>query len=296
MSDNRRRRETSDAIEETFSRYASEDRQPQLPTIESDEPTPQGKPSAPLKEQEKPGQPSHYPTNIPGLDDLLGGGLPNGGLIQIIGTIGSGYTTFINQILINHLNNGGKAAYYTTETSSYNVQQEMAVYGWSLNRFIQNGNLVFINVLTPDLQQLAELAPESFSKLRVTLSESLTALKTDLLGKIKENRWAVLDLSHILHTYSLNEVVGLMMYWRATVRAFGGVGFAVLPSGVHDDKLVNALKNIVDGVLEFGLREGTLEYGGSLIVQKLLGMRSAKRVSYSLREEGIIVETAMRIR
>ncbi|MFH2112492.1 MAG: hypothetical protein ABIJ47_14685 [Candidatus Bathyarchaeota archaeon] len=87
-----------------------------------------------------------------------------------------------------------------------------------------------------------------------------------------------------------------MMYWRATIRAFGGVGFAVLPSGVHDDKLVNALKNIGDGVLEFGLREGTLEYGGSLIVQKLPGMRSAKRVSYSLREEGIIVETAMRIK
>jgi KaiC/GvpD/RAD55 family RecA-like ATPase len=294
MSDRRRREEPKDAIEATFNRYVLEDRKPELPKV-IEEAQPQEL-KAPETAPEKGPQPKIVPTHIAGLDDLLGGGIPNNSLILIIGSIGSGYTTFINQLLHNNLNDGGKAAYYATETSSLDVEQEMQSFGWSLRRFTQNGSCAFINVLTPDLQKLAELAPGSFSQLRVNLSGSLNALKTDLLGKLKESRWTILDLNHVLQSYDLKEVIGLMLYWRAAVQVYGGVNVAVVPSGIHDERVENALKNVVDGVFVFRLREGPVEYGGDLIVQKLRGMRTAKKVSYTVSEEGIVVETAMRIR
>ena len=284
------RRERRTEREENLNRYERPEEPPQLPMVEVNETT-----RASRAEQPVP-TPRIVPTRIPGLDNLIRGGLPNISLILVVGTIGSNYTTFIEQILYNHLSDGGKVAYYTAETSSLDIMQEMESFGWSLRRLLASGQWLFVDVLTPDLQRLAELAPEGFNMLRVTLSRSLNALKTDLLGRIKEDRWTVLHLSHILHNYDLKEVMGLLLYWRAAVRAYGGVHFAVLPSAVHPDMSVNALKNIADGVVEFQLREGPRDYEGILIIQKLRGLRTARRVPFTVMEEGISVETAERIR
>lgn len=288
MSDARRRREVRNELEETFRRFEVEEEplQPLRVEVEEEAPAPRAERPAPA--------PRIIPTRIPGLDALMGGGLPNISLLLVVGSIGSGYSTFIGQVLYNHLTDGGKVAYYTAARAS-DVEQEMDSFGWSLSRFIEGGQCVFVDVLTPDLQRLAELAPEGFNRLRVNLAGSLNALKTDLLGKIREDRWTVLHLSHILHTYELREVMDLLLYWRTAVRAFGGVHFAVLPSGVHPDQSVNALKNLADGVVEFQLREGPRDFEGVLVVRKLRGLRTARRVPFTVTEEGITVETAERI-
>jgi len=285
-----RKRERRTEIEEDLNRYERAEEPPQLPVgeIEEGEPSPGAEQPAPA--------PRIIPTRIPGLDNLIGGGLPNISLILVVGTIGSNYGTFIGQVLYNHLSEGGKVAYYTAETSSLDVMQEMESFGWSMREFLDGGRWLFVDILTPDLQQLAELAPEGFNLLRVTLSQSLNGLKTDLLGKIKEDRWTVLHLSHILHNYDLREVMDLLLYWRAAVRAYGGVHFAVLPSGVHPDTSVNALKNIADGIVEFQLKEGPRDYEGILFVQKLRGLRMARRIAFAVMDDGISVETAERIR
>lgn len=285
-----RRRERRTEKEEDFNRYERPEEPPQLPMVEVKETKP-----SPRAEQPTPA-PRIIPTRIPGLDNLIIGGLPNISLILVVGTIGSNYTTFIEQILYNHLSGGGKVAYYTAETSSLDIMQEMESFGWSLRRFLTGGQWLFVDVLTPDLQRLAELAPEGFNMLRVIITGSLNSLKSDLLGKIKEDRWTVLHLSHILHNYDLKEVMDLLLYWRTAVRAYGGIHFAILPSGVQPNTSVNALKNIADGAIEFQLREGPRDYEGALIIQKLRGLHTARRVAFTVMEEGISVETAERIR
>ena len=288
MSSSIQNENSSEAIEETFTRYDPNSGIPESPE-------PEKSVISPPVERRVPAQ-SIVPTRITGLDNLINGGLPDRSLLLIVGDIGSGYSTFINQILYNHASEGGKIAYYTMETSGLDVQQEMSNYGWSSKRYVEGGQWQFIDVLTPDLQQLSELAPESFSGLRVNLGGSLNSLKSDLLQKIKEERWTVLHLSHLLHNYDIREVMGLLLYWRAAVRSYGGIHMAVLPSGVHQEASVNAMKNIADGVLEFQLREGPRDFEGFLVVQKMRGLRTAKRVQFSLNDYGVAVETATRIR
>lgn len=288
MSDERRKRGVQNDIEETFHRYESEEEAPPLPRLEEEAPAPQTERPAPT--------PRVVPTRIPGLDSLMGGGLPSFSLVLLLGEIGSGYGTFLSQVLYNHLSEGRKAAHYTAEASAQDVEGEMDSYGWSVRPFVEGGQLVFVDVLTPDLQELAELAPRGFTGLRVNLAGSLNTLKTDLLEKIREERWTVLHLSHLLHTYQLREVMELLLYWRAAIRAYGGVHFAVLPSGVHPEASENALKNVADGVVEFGLREGPRDYEGVLVIRKLRGLRTARMATYAITEEGIAIETAERIR
>lgn len=287
MSNERRKRETRTGIEETFTRYQDEEEPPQLSRVEDEEPTPK-------IERPTPG-PSVVPTRIPGLDPRIGGGLPNASLILVVGTIDSNYTTFVQQVLHNRLTEKGKVAYYTTENSSTDIETEMESYNWSLKGFLPTNQWIFVDVLTPDLQKLAELAPENFNKLRINLTASLNSLKTDLLDKIKEGRWTALHLNHLLHNYDLKEVMDLIMYWKTVIRIYGGIHFALLPSGIHPDTAVNTLKYLADGALDFQIREGIRDYEGSFVIQKLRGLRTAKRIQFGVSDEGLTVETAERI-
>lgn len=287
MSNEKRRRETRNEIEETFTRYQAEEEPPQLPRVEDEEP-------APKIERPTPSS-SVIPTRIPGLDLRIGGGLPSASLILVVGTIDSNYTTFVEQVLYNRLIEKGKVAYYTTEIPSTDIENEMKSYNWNLEKFLSSNQWIFVDVLTPDLQRLAELAPENFNKLRVNLTGSLNSLKTDLLDKIKEERWTVLHLNHLLHNYDLKEVMELLLYWKTVIHTFGGIHFAVLPSGLHPDMAINSLKNLADGVLDFQIREGVRDYEGSFVIQKLRGLHTARRVQFGVTDEGLSVETAERI-
>jgi len=290
MSDARRRRGVSNDIEETFSRYEEGGETPPA-SVQLDE-EPADAPKVAIQEQ----VPSIHPTQIRGLDNLIGGGLPSNSLILVTGNIGSNYSTFIEQILFKYLSSDGKVAFYTSETPSREIEREMESFNWSINRHLESGKWVFIDVLTPDLQSLAELAPEGFNNLRVNLSGSLSPLKTDILDKVKENRWTVINLSHMLHTYDLKEVMELLLYWRTVAKTFGGIHFALLPQDVHPEQHVNALKNLADGVIEFQLREGQRDYESFISFQKLRTLRKARRLQFNVTEEGIVIETAERIR
>jgi len=290
MSSARRRRGASNDIEETFSRYEEGGEPPQASVqLEED---PAEAPSVVPQEQ----APSIHPTQIRGLDSLIGGGLPSNSLILVTGNIGSNYSTFIEQILFKHLSSDGKIAFYTSETPSLEIEREMESFNWPIDRYLESGRWVFVDVLTPDLQSLAELAPEGFKNLRVNLSGSLSPLKTDILDKVKENRWTVINLSHMLQTYDLKEAMELFLYWRTVAKTFGGIHFALLPKDVHPEQSVNALKNLADGVIEFQLREGPRDYETFITFQKLRTLRKARRIQFDVTEEGIVIETAERIR
>ena len=59
------------------------------------------------------------PTAIPGLDTILHGGLPRGGIYIVQGTPGSGKTILGNQLCFHHAARGGQALYVTLLAESH---------------------------------------------------------------------------------------------------------------------------------------------------------------------------------
>src|SRR5437763_1772176 len=51
------------------------------------------------------------PTHIPGLDEMLCGGLLKGGIYLVMGTPGAGKTILATQFGFNHCREGGRALY-----------------------------------------------------------------------------------------------------------------------------------------------------------------------------------------
>lgn len=300
------REDVLDEIRRTLARYEARRTGPEPPTLPTSP-----SPAAKAAEEEAPavveGAPSIAPqieipppslveTGIPGLDAILGGGLPDHSLILVLGEPGSHYNTFVSQVLYNYVYEGGKVAYYVAETLNTDIMQDMSHFGWDLKEYLNRGSWVFVNLRTSDLQELAALSPRVFSQgFTISLTRGLNSLKTDLLTKIKEDRWTVLELSHILHHFNLDEVMSLILYWRMAMRLYGGLHFAVLPLGVHPENVLNALKHLADGVLEFRLREAPRAFDTLMIVQKLRGFRRPLLIAFTVEEDGIVIETAARI-
>jgi len=62
---------------------------------------------------------TRVPTGVPGLDDVLGGGLMKAGVYIVQGEPGAGKTILANQICFHHIAGGGRVAYVTLLSESH---------------------------------------------------------------------------------------------------------------------------------------------------------------------------------
>src|SRR5438445_31685 len=71
-------------------------------------------------------------TGIDGLDEMLGRGVPTGHIITVLGSFGTGKTTFALQFLMQGLINGEKAIFISLEEDADSVIANAASFGWDL--------------------------------------------------------------------------------------------------------------------------------------------------------------------
>jgi circadian clock protein KaiC len=234
---------------------------------------------------------------IPGLEFVLGGGMPEDSVYLLTGQPGTYYATFAQQAIYSHMSRKGKAVYYTSETSSTEIEQDTDLYGWNFQNFVEDGSLLFLRPLPPSLQGLVGLMPRVPSEEFLNLSSSgLGVLTRDFLTRIKEDRWSVLNISYLMNQYTPQEINDLVLFWVNAVHKYGGVHFILMLQGAHDERQVTFLKNIVDGVLSFKSVEGYGQSEGEVEIQKIRRvLPKSKTFRHVVQTDGLVVETTARI-
>ena len=84
------------------------------------------------------------PTGVPGLDELLNGGIPEGRVVLVVGGPGSGKTTLASQFLykgISDYNENGVFVSIDEEKEHY--YNEMINFGWDFSQTEINGKFSF---------------------------------------------------------------------------------------------------------------------------------------------------------
>ncbi|VVB53470.1 Circadian clock protein kinase KaiC [uncultured archaeon] len=73
-------------------------------------------------------------TGVPGLDEMLQGGLVEGRPYAVTGGPGSGKTIFGMQFLMEGVKNNERGLYIALEEQSKELKENMSVFGWDLRR------------------------------------------------------------------------------------------------------------------------------------------------------------------
>ncbi len=113
-------------------------------------------------------------TGIRGLDDILGGGLPDNHLYLLEGDPGTGKTTIALQFLLTGLEQGEKVLYITLSESQRELHDVARSHGWSLD------GLPIFEMTPPE----DDLSPEAqytvFHPSEVELSDTIASILTQV--------------------------------------------------------------------------------------------------------------------
>ncbi|MFC7098177.1 KaiC domain-containing protein [Halobaculum marinum] len=111
---------------------------------------------------------------IEGLDEMILGGVPERSLLAVIGSAGTGKTTFGLQFLNEALTDGGNAVYITLEESEEAILSTAEEKGWEYRRYNDEGRLA---VVAMDPIEMAN----SLDSIRDDISRLVTEFGADRL-------------------------------------------------------------------------------------------------------------------
>lgn len=192
------------------------------------------------------------PTGVPGLDNILGGGLSAGHVFLLEGDPGTGKTTLALQFLRDGAANGETGLYFTLSETERELRQGAASHGWEVEPSIVVHELVPAESLL-DADQQQSLLYSSDLELGETTREMVAAFE-----RVKPQRVVVDSLSEIrlLAQSSLRyrrQILALKHYFArhsATV---------LLLDDLTSESLDKTVHSVVHGVVQ--LQEMVPNYG-----------------------------------
>lgn len=139
-------------------------------------------------------------SGLPGLDALLGGGLPAGPTTLLIGPAGSGKSSTASQFVLHTLRQGERAAIYTFDETAESYLTRAAGLGMELDSFLGNQGLLIQQVDPGELSpgQFAHMVRQAVEvqKASVLVIDSLNGY----LNAMPNEQYLIVQL-HELATY-----------------------------------------------------------------------------------------------
>jgi KaiC domain protein len=89
-------------------------------------------------------------SGVEGLDEMLQGGFPKGNTIVVMGSFGTGKTTFGLQFLLQGLKEGGKGIYISLEEDQASIIEDARSHGWDLKPLIDGKKLEVVKLEPTD--------------------------------------------------------------------------------------------------------------------------------------------------
>ena len=189
-------------------------------------------------------------TGIEGLDKILGGGIPPNSTILLIGPPGCGKTTFCQQFIFSGLKNNKSVFYVTLDSSPDDVITSMAGLKMDVKPFMKKKLLYFLDAYSwkvgggKDNENIKVInGGLDINNINLTLAEIL-----DKIGS--SDKRGIFDSLSTLLLYTPPELVTRFIpVLIAKIKRADSIMILILEEGVHDEKLVNTLSFMVDGVM-----------------------------------------------
>jgi len=215
-------------------------------------------------------------TWIDGLDEMLGGGLPDKSVILVEGEPGSGHDLLAQQILYKCALKEENVAYFTTQRAPEILREDFETFGWDIKSLEKTGHWKFIH--------------NHSAKILQTLRNEITSM-------VNKTEWTVIDsLSYLLLTHEFKSVLEVVEFLLDETHKHGGVRFLLLTRGMHDSQTEISLQHLADGVIDISAQEAAEGVDRRIRIKKMSKVVYRQRlIPFNITERGIVIETAVRI-
>ena len=257
----------------------------------------EGKVEGELKQEAVKGKIEIVESGIPGFDESLGQGLPAGSLYLVSGPLGTNQGLFAQQIMYHRIISKEKVAYYTVEKSGNDIIDDMKLFGMKIQEFVDDGSWIFGRALTPNLKKLVDVLPESPMEQKIELSDSLSPLMKHFQESVKNGCSTTIHLSHLIQTFSLEEIQNLLFFMTGVAREFGGIHFILMTEDAHDQNSVIAIKDAVDTVFAMSSSIRGNELENNVTLKKIRNMFPKTWIlRFNIKKNGLVTETIRRFK
>jgi KaiC/GvpD/RAD55 family RecA-like ATPase len=197
-------------------------------------------------------------TGVPGLDPLIGGGIPKGSSILVTGDAGTGKTILALHFINAACSAGKKAAYISVEESRQNLVTQAATFGWDFDDFEKRGLLRVATMLEERMvdtnYQYEPLGPEmGFGGIVDAVGSDAEIVVIDNLGIMALE----MTLSHfrqqldyLVYTLGYRGCTTMVITDDATLARFGEVASYAVDGVIHMLKRDNPYTDLRERALE----------------------------------------------
>ncbi len=240
------------------------------------------------------------PEVFPGSSTLVQGSF-RGSLI-LIGPPGTGKSIFCKQFLGNAAEGGGLAVYVCIEEPARKVRDDLALLGFDVARREKTGLLKIVelhSIISGTEAHRREIGISGWIKghqKEEPLAEVHRALEALVVGVDRPT--LVLDsLSTIFLERDEKAILKLIQDLLATLNSLDALSLFSLTLGSQDERTVNVLRSLFDGVLELKVEEID---GGTRRMLRVFSLKGVKHradwVRFSISDKGVSIEEPLKAR
>ncbi|HIP90434.1 MAG TPA: KaiC domain-containing protein [Candidatus Nanopusillus sp.] len=233
-------------------------------------------------------------TGIPGMDELLYGGIPMRNIVLLSGGPGTGKSIFSQQYIYYGLKKGEPGIYITLEEHPVAVRENMLNFGWDTRPYEEQGMFAIIDGFTGGIGRAAER--ERFVVVDPTDVRTLIDVIKEAIHWIQDNTGktpvrGVIDSVTALYLTKPSIARNIVLQLKKVFSGYGITGFFVSQVSVTERGFGGpGVEHAVDGIIRLDLDEINGELKRSLIIWKMRGTKhDMRRHEFEITDKGIIV-------
>jgi len=231
------------------------------------------------------------PTGVKGLDEMLGGGFPEGRVILLYGGPGAGKTIFSLQYLLANVKRGEAGVYVTLEEPLTLIKQNVTSFGWNLEKYEKKNFLKLLDLyMMPYGESLIMLGRRGIGEERDEVSSVLSEIKKAV--EEVNAKHVVLDpiTSITIHQPRAGKKRYMVGQIFQSLRNLGCTSIVTMEATpTYGDFYMESF--LADGVLVLeGNLDANFKFIQTIRIEKMRGLKHDKQPRrYDITEKGLIV-------
>jgi KaiC/GvpD/RAD55 family RecA-like ATPase len=215
------------------------------------------------------------PSGIPGIDELIGGGLTQNSLTLLTGTTGSGKTILSCQFIYSGVKDYDQPGVYISfEEPVENIKENCLVFGWDFEPMEKKDKVIFVRYDPFHVEDIYELIETNIKKIdakRVVI-DSISALGL-YVRDIPDIRRMVFNISLLLRKLGCTSIlISETLPMKTSLSRFGVEEF------------------VTDNVIVLYYNRTAAQFSRSLAIWKMRGSEHTNRIHpYTITGKGITV-------